>query len=453
MRLTIYLLITFFFVLSFSTLKAQFTIGNTSIDTLIIASNLATPWELKYSQDSSLWFTERVGKVSRIDLRTKRRKVVLDYQNIVEQIGESGMLGMELLFTTAVPKVFLVYTYRTPSNAFFERVSSFIYDSNLDTLINEQVLLDSIPANNIHNGSRLFIQNNFLYITTGDAANVNLSQDLTSLAGKVLRIHLNGSIPSTNPIQGSAIYSWGHRNAQGLEFANNKLYSAEHGPSTNDEINLLQKGKNYGWPNVEGFCNLTQEQQFCIDSNVVEPIQAWSPTIAPSDLVYYNHPAIPEWQNHLILTTLKNQRIYALQLNQSFDSVIAITQHFQNQWGRLRDIATNQYGELFIATNGSSNQIIKLYNPLFTSIKTPDNKATKISIYPNPTKDKVFFELNSKKLEKINLFELSGKLVKQIPVLTNYHFFSLKGLPKGLYLLQLQFRDGNTYSEKLLLQP
>ncbi|MEQ8909577.1 MAG: PQQ-dependent sugar dehydrogenase [Vicingaceae bacterium] len=439
-------------LLSFS-IKAQFSVGNTALDTQIIASNLSTPWEIQYTSDSSLWFTERIGRVNRIDLSTGQRKVVLDYQSQVEQVGESGMLGMELLFTTAIPRVFIAYTYRTSSNAFYERISSFIYDLTQDTLVGEVVLIDSIPANTYHDGARIKLINNQLYITTGDAGSVNLSQDLNSLAGKVLRIDWTGNIPSSNPISGSPIYSWGHRNAQGLFYANNILYSSEHGPSTNDEINLIESGRNYGWPNVEGFCDLSQEQQFCLDSNVVEPIQAWTPTVATSDLIYYNHPAIPEWQNNLLLTTLKNQRIYAMELDQDHDSVLSITQHFQNQWGRLRDIATNQYGEIFLATNGNPNQIIKLYNPLFTGLTSKNKKDINLDLYPNPAKERVNIKSEVKVMKELSLFNLEGRQLLNTSLNSNQYLMTFGELARGIYLLRIHFADGSTNCEKLVVQP
>jgi glucose/arabinose dehydrogenase len=118
-----------------------------------------------------------------------------------------------------------------------------------------------LAASSIHNGSRLVIANDKLFITTGDASNTSLPKNISARNGKVLRLNLDGSIPADNPVAGNAYWSFGHRNPQGLVYANNRLYSSEHGPSNDDEINIIEKGKNYGWPNVAGRCE-GSEQSF-----------------------------------------------------------------------------------------------------------------------------------------------------------------------------------------------
>jgi hypothetical protein len=111
-----------------------------------------------------------------------------------------------------------------------------------------------------------------LLISTGDAANQSTPQNVNSLNGKVLRLNLDGTIPSDNPIVGNPLWSYGHRNAQGLVLGNGILYSSEHGPANDDEINIIEKGRNYGWPQVQGFCNSGSEQSFCSANNVKEPV-------------------------------------------------------------------------------------------------------------------------------------------------------------------------------------
>jgi aldose sugar dehydrogenase len=188
------------------------------------------------------------------------------------------LLGMVLHpdFTNQ-PFVYVVYNYS--SGGYKEKVVRFSFTG---TALNSPfTIIDNIPAASIHNGSRLVITPDLkLFITTGDAANTALSQNTSSLAGKILRLNLDGTVPADNPLPGNPVWSWGHRNPQGLVFANNILYSSEHGPNTDDEVNIIEKGRNYGWPNVAGFCNTTAEQTFCSANNVVEPQKAWTPTIA-----------------------------------------------------------------------------------------------------------------------------------------------------------------------------
>jgi hypothetical protein len=158
------------------------------------------------------------------------------------------------------------------------------------------------------------------------------------------------------------------------------LYSSEHGPNSDDEINVIRPARNYGWPSVNGICNLTQEITFCSDSNVVESIYQWTPTIAPSDLIYYDSPAIPEWQGTLLLSVLKNKRLIRLTLNSAGDSITSETSYFVNQWGRLRDICVAPDGSIYLATNGASSantdpnthSIIRLRNLSYLGILNID---------------------------------------------------------------------------------
>ncbi|GIR13298.1 MAG: hypothetical protein CM15mP23_18730 [Cryomorphaceae bacterium] len=164
-------------------------------------------------------------------------------------------------------------------------------------------------------------------------------------------------------------WSWGHRNAQGLELApNGIIYSSEHGPTTDDELNILVPNRNYGWPYVQGFCDEPTETDFCEQNNVVEPLVNWTPTIAPSDIIWYDHPAIPEFQNTLLMTVLKNKMLVRFEFSEDGQSVTNETEFFQYEWGRLRDICVSPDGKIYLATNGNTwpsqppNEIIELSN-------------------------------------------------------------------------------------------
>ena len=181
------------------------------------------------------------------------------------------------------------------------------------------------------------------------------------LNGKILRLNLDGTIPADNPVSGNPYWSFGHRNPQGLVYANNILYSSEHGPSNDDEINIIEKGRNYGWPDVQGFCNTSGEQSFCAANNVKEPIEAWTPTIATSGLDYYNKDLIPQWKNSLLLATLKDATLYQLKLDNTFTSVSSGNEYFRSKYGRLRDICISPEGKVYICTsNGGNDKIVEI---------------------------------------------------------------------------------------------
>ncbi len=364
--------ILLFFVLFQFQAKTQVMIGQTEVDTTTIASGLDIPWEILWGPDDFIWVTERYGRVSRIHPETGDQLIILDITDIVHQDAESGLLGMVIHpdFET-LPIVYLAYTYLSGSSI-IERIVSYDYIGG--QLVNESILLDNIPGNTNHDGCRLIISPDLkLFITTGDTWNQALAQDINNLAGKVLRINLDGSIPTDNPWPGNPVYSIGHRNAQGLFFGpTGILYSSEHGPSSDDEFNIIEAGRNYGWPDVMGYCNTPDEITFCNTNNVVEPLLAWTPTIATSDIVYYDHPAIPEWQGRILLTTLKNKRLYVLELDETGTSIVSEEQFFEDWWGRLRDICIGPNGEIYLANNYSnwsgnpppfSNNIIKIWNP------------------------------------------------------------------------------------------
>jgi len=323
----------------------------------ILAQNLSHVWEILWGPDNDIWLTERGGKISRLNPLTGVVTPVLTISEVVAN-GEGGLLGMALHPNFRMqPHVFVAYNYNQGGN-YREKIVRFTYDGN--TLISPFTVMDNIAAASIHNGCRLLISPDLkLYITTGDAANTSLPQNTSSVNGKVLRINLDGTIPADNPLPGSPVWSWGHRNAQGLVMANDILYSSEHGPSNDDEINIIEKGRNYGWPDVHGFCNESGEQIFCSANNIKEPIYAWTPTVATCGLDYYNSDRIPQWKNSLLLATLKNSRLYQLKLGSDKKTVSEVNEYFNGKYGRMRDICISPEGRVYISTsNGTNDKII-----------------------------------------------------------------------------------------------
>ena len=162
---------------------------------------------------------------------------------------------------------------------------------------------------------------------------------------------------------GNPLWTFGNRNAQGLVYANNIIYSSEHGPTTDDELNIIEKGRKYGWPHVEGYCNTASEKVFCAANNVKEPIKAWTPTAAVCGLDYYNCNLIPEWKNSLLMVALKNARLYQMKLNDNHTSITETNEYFTNDYGRMRAICISPAGKVYICTsNGGNNDKIIVIN-------------------------------------------------------------------------------------------
>lgn len=341
--------------------------GNGSADTIVtrppsgtpeqlvtetLATGFSTIWELAWGPDASIWVSERGGTITRVNPATGAKSVV--GQLAVHENGEGGLMGIAFHPDfSAQPYVFAMHTYNGAGGVRNRLVRMRF---NGTTLAAPETLLEDIPGSTNHNGARIAVgPDRLLYVSTGDAANEALSQDRTYLAGKILRLTLNGAPAPGNPF-GTAIYSYGHRNPQGLVFhpTTGALYSTEHGPGDNDEVNRIEAGRNYGWPNVRGRCDGDAgpgEQAFCLANNVAEPLATWSPTIAPAGADVYVGTAIPGWQGSLLFTSLRNETLYRLTLSADGRRVVSADSLFKRSFGRLRDVLAAPNGLVYLGTS------------------------------------------------------------------------------------------------------
>lgn len=323
----------------------------------VLTAGLSYVWEITWGPDNFIWMTERDGKVSRVNPTTGEVIPVLNITEVVSK-NEGGLLGMAIHpdFSTN-PYVYVEYDYEP--NSYKGKIVRYTYNGT--SLISPLTIFDNIPASTHHNGCRLLISpDKKLFVTLGDVTRYDTDpQNKSVVPGKILRLNLDGSIPSDNPFPGNPVWTYGHRNPQGLVIVDNVMYSSEHGTDVDDELNIIEKGRNYGWPIVEGFCNNSNEQNFCSTNNVKEPVKAWSPTIAPSGIDYYNKDEIPQWKNSLLLATLKNSRLYQMKLDATHTSVTETNEFFTNKYGRMRDVCISPSGKVYIGTsNGNNDKII-----------------------------------------------------------------------------------------------
>ena len=332
----------------------------------IVCSGLNFPWEIIWGPDDHIWMTERGGRISRVDTGTGNVQPLLTISE-VKSIGEGGLLGMVLHPDFGQqPYVYVVYDYDN-GNGYTERVVRYTYENG--QLGSPKTLIDNIAAAGNHNGSRLLIDKNDpskLWISTGDATQGDNAQQPGKPNGKILRINTDGSIPADNPVAGNPLWSLGHRNPQGLVTANGLLYEAEHGPDIEDEVNIIRKNGNYGWPVVKGPCDAPDESAFCSSHQVIAPI--WSSgnsTVATSGMDYYNNGYIPAWKNSLLLATLKGSTLYQLKLSEDGKKVVAVNKYFANRFGRLRDICVAPTGQVYVCTSNGNNQdqLIEINRP------------------------------------------------------------------------------------------
>ncbi|SFG83450.1 PQQ-dependent sugar dehydrogenase [Pedobacter insulae] len=371
---------------------------NTTLKVEVLAKNLDVPWDIAYANDKSLWFAEQKGVISKIDLNTGEQKKLLTITDVWHK-RTAGLLGLVVHpnFKNN-PYVFVNYTVKKDSVITNHLVR---YEFKNDTLINKKILL-VIDGFTAHNGSRLAIaKDGKLLWATGDAYKGKNAQNLKSLNGKILRLNTDGSVPKDNPYPNSYVFANGFRNMQGITIGDNGLiYTSEHGDAIEDEVNLIEKGRNYGWPNIEGKHDLPADQLFAAQHQTVEPLQSWTPVIAPAGITYYGYGAIAEWRNSLLLTTLKTKSLRVLKLTEDGRKILSEEVFLKEHYGRLRDVEVGPKGEIYISTSNHD------WNPSPGFPLPEDDKILKISIAEKPGK-KPLRGVNSTTVEEIK----DGKLL------------------------------------------
>ena len=315
--------------------------------------NLEIPWSLVFLPDGRALVSERPGRIRLIrDGRLQEKP----YATIdVAQVGEGGLLGLALHPEFPMkPYVYAMYTY-TRDGSLYNRVVRF-KDNGLTGDI-DRVIIDNIPGGRFHDGGRIgFGPDGMLYITAGETLHAKLAQDLKSLGGKILRITPEGNVPEDNPFKGSPIYSYGHRNPQGLSWHpfTGDLFESEHGPSgefgrfAHDEINVIKKGGNYGWPAVIGAPHLKQ---------YIDPLIVWKKTTPPSGITFYKGNLLAHLRSDLFVATLRSESLIRIRLQKDDEyKVIRVERWFANsdsegKYGRLRDVVEGPDGALYFLTS------------------------------------------------------------------------------------------------------
>lgn len=284
-----------------------------------VIDNVNIPWAIDFLPDSTMIFTERSGSI-----KIKKNDSVKVIKTIkVAHTGEAGLLGIAVDPDFNQNRfVYVYYTYK--NNGLSNRVSRFFYS---DSLLNEHVLIDNIPGALYHDGGRIkFGPDQLLYITTGDALKPESSGDINSLSGKILRMEKNGAVPKDNPFN-NYTYASGLRNPQGLAWDNDILYASDHGPSERDEINRIEKGKDYGWPRT---CD--EYPAFKCYSDF---------TLAPSGIAIV--------KNNLFIACLRGAQLRKINLINGHEEEVL------TDLGRLREVVSRG-NSLFISTSNKDGR-------------------------------------------------------------------------------------------------
>ncbi|MBN8588030.1 MAG: PQQ-dependent sugar dehydrogenase [Rhodothermia bacterium] len=512
-------------LLFFSLLVSSIGLHAQSFNRSELPTQIIGAWEVVYGPDNFLWLSEANGQVLRVDPKTGAKQVVYAAPDYFEGSPKEqlqachfpnilgGTLGLTLDpdFTEASKSfVYYVYSYNSgttenPATKF--KIVRLKWDTTTQSITEVRNLVLDLPTSYDHIGGRLLAVKqqgvSHLFFTIGDhgisddnaptcytpqSKNPNnLAQDVAFKNGKIHRFNMDGSIPSDNPTLGNSWFTRGHRNPQGLIYnaAQNILYDVEHGDRTDDEINILELGKNYGWKQVRGYHsdgNFPTEIDFVKNyvpdpkipqDELKEAMFAWCNTsfptdpnnltwcsVAPSDGIYYHSNTIPEWNNSLLIVTLKDgydtdQEVYQFKLSadgKSLDKNAAQNpkRYFaadQALNGRLRDIAVSPDGkEIFLINNGGADRnkiIMYTYN---TTLPIEESPTISYHVFPNPTRGIIQID-STQPLHKITIFDVLGQ-----QYLTVYHTLSvdISTLPIGVYFLKMETIFGKTILRKVV---
>jgi glucose/arabinose dehydrogenase len=320
-----------------------------------IVNNLAVPWDVAFVDDQTILVTERPGTLRVIKNGNMLDQPLHSFANISTEPGaESGLMSIAL--DPDYPQNNFLYFSVVVGNPDDSKLQILRFTNTDNGLTEKTILLDNVPAAKYHDGSRIaFGPDGKLYITTGDALLTEQVQDVQSLVGKTLRINANGSIPQDNPFEDSPVWSYGHRNAQGIAWApNGNQLQTEHGPSGfdgppgGDEVNLIIKGGNYGWPLVSHQDSIAK---------ATDPLAVYTPANAPASAAFYNGDKYPALNNCLLFGGLRGEGVYCARVPApNYDRVTETFRVNTPNHGRIRTVTISPVGDIYYTTSNQDNR-------------------------------------------------------------------------------------------------
>jgi glucose/arabinose dehydrogenase len=324
--------------------------GRVPIRVEAVVTGLEVPWGLAFLPDGGMLLTERPGRIRRVAEGRLQAEPVARVP--IDPGGEGGLLGLALHPRFVENRLFFVYFTARKGGTTVNRVERWKLAAGGRAAEHEKLILDDIPAARVHDGGRLRIgPDGMLYIGTGDAGEPSRAQDRASLGGKLLRLTPDGAIPADNPFPGSPVWLWGIRNTQGFDWRDDgTVVLVDHGPSGelgrtgHDEVNVVTKGANLGWPTIYG----CQEHE-----GMAAPRLTWRQAAPPGGAAIYTGRAIPEWRGSLLVGTLGSRHLHRVVLEG--DRVAQHEVYLRGDppggYGRLRDVVMGPDGHLYVTTS------------------------------------------------------------------------------------------------------
>ncbi len=339
--------------LSSSTSSASVEPLSIELEYQVVAENLTVPWSIVFTAPNRVLVAERPGRIRAI-LDGKLQAEPLIVFPEIDSRGEEGLMGMTLDPDYASNN-YLYVCYASPNGSEYQVSIARLVDAG-SAINKDTTILSGIPASQYHAGCAIrFGPDKKLYVSTGDAQQKEAAQNVAALVGKMLRLNTDGSVPSDNPIANSLVWSYGHRNPQGFDWypGSDVLYASEHGPTIfdgpagGDEVNIITRAGNYGWP-------VTHHQLTAPD--ILAPVLEFTPAIAPASGTFYSSDTIPQLKNMFLVGMLKGEGILVVKPNRENISQIGGYEMIQLPYGRIRAIAQSPEGELYFSTSNQDGR-------------------------------------------------------------------------------------------------
>ncbi|MAD43310.1 MAG: dehydrogenase [Arcobacter sp.] len=335
-------------------------IANTKVTK--ISSNLGVVWGMTFLDENNLLITQKKGKISLLDLESK---TITDIKNVpkVFNKGQAGLLDIQ----NKNGWIYLTYVKNIRGKGSTTLARAKLKENSLINF--EELLVSrSLTSTTAHFGSRItFDESGHLYFSIGDRGVRENGQDLKTHAGSILRLNLDGTVPKDNPFVNDSkalneIYTYGHRNPQGIFYdkENKKLYAIEHGPRGGDEINLIKKGSNYGWPIVskgKEYWNTSYVGKYRTNKEYKDAIKVYTPSIAPSSLIVYSGKKYKSLKGNLFAGALKLRHLNHIVLNNK-GKVIKESKLLESLGERIRNVVESPNGDIYISTDSGNIYLV-----------------------------------------------------------------------------------------------